>query len=206
MPKQLEKKLVEDEIIEKLQEIGWRYIEAKDLERVSFDEPLILGDLKRKILEINKDVELTEDDLRQVITMLQSSFNDQNGHKNILSYFKYGVPIKTEKERISRKILLFDFQNPENNEFIFTNQFNFAGRENIRLDLILFVNGIPLVNIECKNPYTGKNDYYDAFLQIKRYEELAPELYKYIQIGIGFAERIKYFPIVPWIEKDKIDQ
>ncbi|CUS96825.1 type I restriction endonuclease subunit R [Candidatus Kryptobacter tengchongensis] len=206
MPKQLEKKLVEDYVIEKLQEIGWRYVEAKDLERASLDEPLLLDDLKQKILEINQNVEFTEDDINEIIRMLQNASTNQNGHRDILNYFKYGVPIKTEKEKISRKILLFDFQNPQNNEFIFTNQFDFFGRENIRLDLILFVNGIPLVNIESKNPYTRKTDYRDAFLQIKRYEKVSPELYKYIQIGIGFAEKVKYFPIIPWLEEDKIDQ
>jgi type I restriction enzyme, R subunit len=61
--KQLEKKLVEDWVIEKLKEKGWNYIESEKLNRLSFDEPLLIEDLKKKILEINKDTELTEDDL-----------------------------------------------------------------------------------------------------------------------------------------------
>ncbi|GIW66998.1 MAG: type I restriction endonuclease [Candidatus Parcubacteria bacterium] len=200
----LEKKLVEDYVIEKLKGVGWNYIEVEKLNRVSFDEPLLIDDLKRKVGEINKDIELTEDDLKAVITKLQSASTDQNGHREILSFFKYGVPIKTEKERVVKYIQLFDYKNLTNNEFVFTNQFNFVGRENIRLDLILFVNGIPLVNIECKNPYTLKTDYSDAYKQIKRYEQVAPELYKYVQIGVGYAEVVKYFPIVPWLEN--VDQ
>jgi type I restriction enzyme R subunit len=197
---QLEKKLVEDWAIEKLKERGWNYVEAEKLNRLSFDEPLLIEDLKKKILEINKDTELTEDDLNAVVNKLKYAPTDQNGHKEILSYLKYGVPIKTEKERIVKYIQLFDYKNFKNNDFVVTNQFKFVGRENIRLDILLIVNGIPLVNVECKNPYTDKRDYYDAYKQIKRYEKTAPELYKYIQIGVGFAEVVKYFPIVPWLD------
>jgi type I restriction enzyme R subunit len=198
--RQLEKKLVEEWVIEKLKEKGWNYVEAEKLERLSFDEPLLIEDLKKKILEINKDTELTEDDLNLVINKLRYTSTDQNGHKEILKYLKYGVPIRTEKERIVKYIQLFDYKNFQNNDFIVTNQFKFVGRENIRLDILLIVNGIPLVNIECKNPYTDKKDYYDAYKQIKKYEKTAPELYKYIQIDVGFAEVVKYFPIVPWLD------
>jgi len=199
----LEKKLVEDWVIEKLIEVGWRYVEAGKLERVSFDEPLLTDVLKKKIRGINEDVELVEDDINLVINKLKSAFIDQNGHKEVLKYLKYGVPIKTEKEKVVRYIQIFDYKNIDKNEFFFTNQFEFLGKEKIRLDILLFVNGIPLVNIECKNPYTNKTNYYDAYKQIKRYEKTAPELYKYIQIGIGYAERIKYFPVVPWSESVK---
>lgn len=200
----LEKKIVEDFIIEKLKETGWQYVENQKLPRVAFDEPLLIEVLKKKIIQINKNINLTDADLEQIILKLKTIPADQNGQKEILNYFKFGVPIKTEKEKISRKIKLFDYENITNNEFSFTNQFYFIGNENIRLDILLFVNGIPLVNIEGKNPYTGKADYYCAYKQIKRYEKMAGELYKYIQIGVGFAEKIKYFPIVPWIEE--VDQ
>jgi len=198
--RQLEKKLVEEWVIEKLKEKGWNYVEAEKLNRISLDEPLLIEDLKKKILEINKDTELTEDDLNAVINKLKYAPTDQSGHKEILNYLKYGVPIKTEKERIVKYIQLFDYKNFQNNDFVVTNQFKFVGRENIRLDILLIVNAIPLINIECKNPYTDKKDYFDAYKQIKRYEKVAPELYKYIQIGIGFAEVVKYFPIVPWLD------
>lgn len=201
---QLEKKIFEDFIIEKLKEIGWYYIEPQKLTRLNLDEPLLADILKKKILEINKEVVLTPADLEQIVLKLKTISTDQNGHNDILNYFKFGVPIKTEKEKISRQIKLFDYENVNKNNFFFTNQFSFSGRENIRLDILLFVNGIPLVNIEGKNPYSGKADYHSAFKQIKKYEKIADELYKYIQIGVGFAEKIKYFPITPWNER--VDQ
>jgi type I restriction enzyme R subunit len=197
---QLERKLVEEPVIENLQRKGWRYVEARDLNRRGIDEPLLIEDLRRKILEINKDVELTDGDLKNVINKLQGASTNQNGHKEILKYFKYGIPIKTEKEKVVKYIQIFDYNNIRDNDFVCTNQVEFYGRDKIRLDVLLFVNGIPLVNIECKNPYTLKQDYFSAYKQIKRYEKTFPELYKYIQIGVAFAERVKYFPIVPWVD------
>lgn len=192
----LEKVIIEEPVIKKLIEVGWQYIEPEKLNRVSEDEPLLISDLERKILEINKDI--TKEDAEEVIKRLQRTLTNQEGQKEILGYFKYGVPIKTEKERLPKKVMLFDYKNIKNNDFIFTNQFRFLGKESIRLDILLFINGIPICNIECKNPYTNKGDYYSAYKQIKRYENTAPELYKYIQVGIGYAEIVKYFPIVPF--------
>ena len=200
---QLEKKLVEDWIIEELKKRRWNHIQFENLKILDSNNPLLAQDLKRKILEINKDIELIEDDLNEVINELSQAPTDQNGHKKILRYLKYGVPIKTQKQKIIKYIQLFDYKNLDNNDFVITNQFKFSGKENIKLDILLIVNGIPLVNIECKNPYREKVNYLDAYKQIKRYEKIAPELYKYIQIGIGFAEVVKYFPIVPWLEDVK---
>jgi type I restriction enzyme R subunit len=119
--RQLEKKLVEEWVIEKLKEKGWNYVEAEKLERLSFDEPLLIEDLKRKILGINKDTELTKEDLNAVTNKLKYAPTDQNGHKEILKYLKYGVPIRTEKERIVKYIQLFDYKNFQNNDFVVTN-------------------------------------------------------------------------------------
>ena len=164
----LEKELVEDWVIEKLKETGWKYVETKELERIGLDEPLLEDKLKEKIKVINDNIELVDEDLNLLINKLKSAFIDQNGHKEILKYFKYGIPIKTEKEKVVRYIQIFDYKNIDKNEFFFTNQYEFLGKEKIRLDILLFVNGVPLINIECKNPYTNKTNYYDAYKQIKR--------------------------------------
>ncbi|MEN3014343.1 MAG: HsdR family type I site-specific deoxyribonuclease [Endomicrobiia bacterium] len=201
--KNLEKTLAEEPVIKKLQQLGWRYVRPDELKRYSFEEPLLIDELERKIKEINSEKDLTDEDIEEVIKILKNAFYDQNGHKQVLRYLKYGIEIKT-KQRIVRKVDLFDYKNISKNEFVVTNQFKFTAKESIRLDILLFVNGIPLVNIECKNPYTLKTDYHAAYYQIKRYEKDAPELYKYVQIGVVFAEKVKYFPIVPW--EDNVEQ
>ena len=55
---------------------------------------------------------------------------------------------------VEKTVKLFDFDNPENNDFLVTNQFQLEGlKEPIYPDIVIFVNGIPLVVIECKSPY-----------------------------------------------------
>ena len=66
------------------------------------------------------------------------------------------------------------------------------------VNITLYINGIPLVIIECKNPVDPTTDWYDAYKQIKDYERLVPELFKYCQFGIAAEQTAKYFPIVPW--------
>ncbi|MEM4889334.1 MAG: HsdR family type I site-specific deoxyribonuclease, partial [Thermosphaera sp.] len=74
----------------------------------------------------------------------------------------------------------------------------------IRNDIVLYVNGIPLVNIEVKSPTDPGVSWEDAFFQIKRYEKTVPELYKYVQIGVAVEAVAKYFPIVPWANPESI--
>jgi Type I site-specific restriction-modification system, R (restriction) subunit and related helicases len=68
---------------------------------------------------------------------------------------------------------------------------------------MLYINGIPLVNIECKNPVSASESWHTAYKQIKGYESIVPELYKYVQIGIAAETQAVYFPTVPWQEDIK---
>jgi type I restriction enzyme R subunit len=101
-----------------------------------------------------------------------------------------------EKEGEERVIRLIDFENSGNNDFIVTNQYRVEGLKGaIRADIVLIVNGIPLVLIEGKNPTIEEVDWTDAYRQIKGYEEEAPQLFKYVQFSIA-TDGIKtyYFP------------
>jgi len=142
-----------------------------------------------------------------VINELKLRSTGIEGAKQILNYFKFGVPIKFEKERIVKYVRLFDHENLERNEFIVSRQvIHQSGDKEIRNDIILYVNGIPLVNIECKNPASFSEDWHTAYNQIKDYEKTVPELYKYVQIGVGAEQTAKYFPIVPWLDETHIHE
>jgi len=194
----------EDEIIEKLKDKGWSFIPADELEREGYDEPLLIKNLIRKIKEINSGIELADEDIKTVLNELKLRGTGSEGNKKILNYIKYGVPVKLKKEKIVRYIQLFDYGEIEKNEFIATRQAVYRGREDIRTDVMLYVNGIPLVNIELKNPASFSESWYDAYRQIKDYEGYVPELYKYVQIGIAAEQTAKYFPVVPWQKEDEV--
>ena len=200
MIRKIEKQLIEDYVSQKLQEIGWRFVMPEELNRESIREPLLIENLKKAILRINQDKGVGEEELKRVVDELKLLTSEQEGNKKFLHYLKYGVGIKFERERVVKFVNLFDFENIENNEFIFSRQVHFRGRELIIPDIVLYVNGIPLVEIECKSPVDLKTDWEQGLYQIKDYEKLSPELYKYLQVGIAFADKVRYFPITPWRE------
>ncbi|MDL1957133.1 MAG: HsdR family type I site-specific deoxyribonuclease [Candidatus Desulfofervidus auxilii] len=198
-----EKHLVEDYIIKQLGGKGWRFIPADALERESYKEPLLISTLIRAIRRINKGLEIGDEEINKVLNELKLAGTGIEGAKRILNFYKLGVPVKFEREKVVKYVYLFDFEDIENNEFIISKQINYEGRERIRTDIMLYVNGIPLVNIECKNPTNPSVSWYQAYKQIKDYEGIVPELYKYVQIGVAAESKARYFPIVPWQEDTK---
>ncbi|MDG6250434.1 HsdR family type I site-specific deoxyribonuclease, partial [Methanocalculus sp.] len=209
--KSLESTLVELPLIQLLKEKGWVYIPGDNLERDSFREPLLISTLVRKIQSLNPDIELEDTEIWHIIRELQMRGNGPEDQKKILEFFKYGVSIRIEKIREVRYIRLFDFTSPLNNEFFVSNQVIHEGRgeqgdQRQRNDIILYINGIPLVNIECKSPATLTENWTNAFNQIKGYEQTIPELYKYVQIGVAGEQIFKYFPIVPWMKGVQVDE
>src|SRR3990170_1018274 len=199
MPLFNEKSLVEDYFIEKLQEKSWKYVLADELERENLEEPLLTSALIRALKSLNKDIGIENGEIKQVLNELKLRGSGSEDAKKILNYFKDGVPIKFEKERVVKYIKLFDYENNSNNDFVISSQVVHQARDKqIRHDVILYVNGIPIVNIECKNPASLTENWYSAYRQIKEYEKAVPEPFKYIQIGVAAEQTARYFPTAPW--------
>jgi type I restriction enzyme R subunit len=200
----LEETLVEKYLVEKLQEKGWKFVPADELERESYEEPLLLTNLREAIKRINKNVPLIPQDITKVVDELRHKIPGVETFKKILNYLKEGVPIKLETTKDLRFIKLIDYENIDNNEFIVSRQVYFRGLDLIRADIILFVNGIPLVVIECKDPTDPYLTWEDAYNQIKKYEKLVEDLFKYVQFSIAAVENVRYFPNVPWLDKVEV--
>lgn len=193
-----EKSAIEDYLIKELQTQGWQFVPADELERQSLEEPLLLS-LPRNLRKINQDLGIGEQEIRQVTNELKLKSTGIEAAKDIINYLKFGIPVKLEKERTVVRARLFDFEDTKNNEFIVSRQVYYKSADNtIRVDLILYINGIPLVVIECKNPVSLSVSWYDGYKDIKDYEKKIPELFKYIQIGAAVEKIAKYFPVVPW--------
>lgn len=201
MPVFNEKSAVEDYIIDRLQEDCWEYKGPDELERDSYQEPLLVNNLVRAIKKINRHLDLSDEDIKKILDDLRYKSTGMEGIKQILWYLKEGCPIKLEKEKTLRYVNLLDHERPGNNEFIVSRQVTYkSAGETIRTDIVLYVNGIPLVVIECKNPADPTVSWYDGYRQIKGYEKKIPELFKYVQFSMATAETAKYFPNVPWLD------
>jgi type I restriction enzyme R subunit len=197
MPHFNEKNLLEDYFIQELQKRGWQFIRAVDLERESVEDPLLTPALIRALKSLNAEIGIGDQEIKQVLNELKLRTTGSEDAKKILNYFKDGVPVKFEKGRVVNHVKLFDPSKA--NEFVISRQvIHQGGGTPIRNDIILYVNGIPFVNIECKNPASLTETWYDAYKQIKEYEGKIPELYKYVQIGVAAEQVAHYFPIVPW--------
>jgi len=203
MPLFSEKSLVEDYFIQKLQEKGWKYVPADNLERENLEVPLLTPTLIRALKRLNTSIGVGDEEIKQVLNDLKLRTSGSEDAKKILNYLKDGIPIKFEKERVVKYIRLFDYENTQNNDFIVSRQvIHQAGDKQIRNDVILYINGIPLVNVECKNPTSLTENWYTAYVQIKDYALTIRELYKYVQIGIAAAETARYFATVTWPQEE----
>ena len=186
-------KLTENDIeylaIEKLQEQGFKYIHGQEIapdgnnpERESFEDVLLIERLKKKISEINPNVpyDAQQDALKELLRLNSPELiaNNEAFHRMLTE----GIKVTYKKDGVTRGDLvwLVDFNKPENNEFLVINQFTLIENGiNKRPDLIIFINGMPLVVIELKNPADENATIRSAFKQLQTYKASIPSLFTY---------------------------
>lgn len=189
---------LENYFIDELKKLGWKFVKCELLDRTGSDERLLEIELAEKVKTLNKNNDITDDDVKRVINELKFTTTSIEGAKKILNFYKKGIPVKYEKDGVVKFTKLFDYNNINNNSFIISRQVLHSGAERVRNDIILYINGIPIVNIELKDPTNPSESWKNAYNQIKDYFTKIPELYKYIQIGVAANSIARYFPIVQW--------
>jgi len=150
--------------------------------RASYGDVVLKHTLEQAINRLNPAVPETarQEALKAALSVFSPQLIDANEafHKMLAE----GVPVSVRKEGQERgeRVWLVDFQNPENNVFFAINQFTVSERnQNKRPDVILFVNGLPLVVIELKNPADEHASIRKAFDQIQTYKIVIPSLFFY---------------------------
>jgi type I restriction enzyme R subunit len=147
-----------------------------------YNEVVLVTRLRDAIDKLNPTIsqDAKEDALKKVLRTESPNalINNENFHR----YLTDGVDVemRTESGIRGEKIYIVDFQNPENNEFLAVNQFTvIEGSQNKRPDIILFVNGLPLVVIELKNAVDENANLKSAFNQLQTYKQAIPSLFTY---------------------------
>ena len=185
---------IEDLAIEVLDASGYSYISGPDIapdsekpERVSFEDVLLLERLRTAARRINSDLPATviEDAIKQIQRLNSPELiaNNETFHRLLTE----GVNVSYQQDNKERGDLvwLIDFKNPTNNDFVACNQFTVIENNiNKRPDAILFVNGLPLVVIELKNPADENATVKSAFKQIQTYKGAIPGLFTYNGITV----------------------
>jgi type I restriction enzyme R subunit len=197
-----EKRDVQDRVIEYLKGIGWEYIPPADLlqKRGNLKEPFISDILTEKLKELNPGI-IADENVGDVIRRLKLISATLKGNEEFLEYLRGKKTVYVEKEKRERNIKLIDFENIENNHFAFTKEFSFEDREKRRLDIVLFINGIPICDFELKSPTVLEAEE-EALDQIKIYNDVLPELFKYLQF-YAVSEGIRLFYGPTWKYESK---
>ena len=180
---------IEKMAIDLLKKQGYQHIYAPDIApdsdnplRNGFDDVLLEQKLKSAIDRINPDI--SPDDREDAIRQVKRIHSPELivGNEEFYIMLTEGVNITTRKNGEDRGdyIKLVDFNNPENNEFNVVNQFTvIENNQNKRPDIILFVNGIPLVVIELKNATNEYATLASAYNQLQTYKQTIPSLFTY---------------------------
>ena len=166
---------VENHVIKFLQEkLGYEYIKPQEFAKLrEFENEYVITPL---LLEAVKRINgIDEDEAISVVREVKKI----DSNEAFLTMLRDGVNLKDPQTGKMRDYYIVDFDSPENNQFVVTNQFYFEGNsENIRPDVLVFLNGLPVVDVEAKSPTAASNvNYSNAVGQIKRYERNAFKLF-----------------------------
>jgi len=187
--KSINENIIEEFVIELLGNLGYEYIYAPSIapdgktpERDTYEQVLLLSRLQHAVRRINHHIPL--DAQAEAIKELQRIAspellaNNEAFHRLLTE----GVPVSKTIDGIDRgdRVWLIDFNNPRNNDFVVANQFTVVeNNSNKRPDVILFINGIPLVVMELKNAADENATILSAFRQIETYKYAIPGLFTY---------------------------
>lgn len=172
-----------------LEHQGYTYIngvqlapDAADMERTSFEEVVLKQRLENAVCRINPmiPIDAQQDAVKQILRIASPDVlsNNETFHRLLTE----GIPVtkRVDGQERGDRVFLIDFENPLHNEFLVVNQFAIVQNGvNKRPDIILFVNGLPLVVIELKNATDDKTTIQSAFRQIETYKAMISSLFTF---------------------------
>lgn len=176
----------ENSIIELFQnELGYGHVYGPDIER-DFDSPLYEEILVDSLHRLNGD--LPEAAIQDALFKLKNFEIGELAHKNavFMEYLQNGIPVSffVKGEERSSIVYLVDYKNPDNNSFIVANQWTFIENSEKRPDIILFLNGLPVVLVELKSPSREETDVSEAYRQLRNYMQEIPSMFVYNAICV----------------------
>lgn len=183
---------LEQEALSWLTEAGYTYLYGPNIafdgnspERTNYQQVILVERLRSVVNRLNPSIPAVarEDAIQQVldigIPVLLTA--NRRFHQLLVT----GVPVQYQKDGETRGdfVRLVDWATPTNNEWLAINQFSIKGPHHTRRpDIILFVNGLPLVLLELKNPADENADIWKAYDQIQTYKEQIPDVFQYNEL------------------------
>ena len=183
---------LEQETLGWLADVGYTVLHGLDIapdgarpERADYRQVVLVDRLRAAVDKLNPAMPAAarEDAVRQVLDLGMPS--QLSANRRFHQLLVAGVPVEYQKDGETRGdyARLLDWAEPAHNEWLAINQFSIKGPHHTRRpDVILFVNGLPLVLLELKNPADEKADIWKAFDQIQTYKEQIPDVFHYNEV------------------------
>lgn len=192
MPPKINEAHIEETCLQQLEAVGWRHEYGKNLPTADGDFArggmagvVFTEQLRQAVAKLNPDLpsEAVDEVVRTVIKPDVGDLLERN--RAFYALLRNGVPVsyRVDGEAQTRQAMLVDFENPQANSFVAVNQLEIRGTRGKRIpDVILFVNGLPLVVLELKNPLNEKADLRAAFNQLQTYKAEIGDLFVFNQL------------------------
>lgn len=171
----------EKSIIELFQNMGYIHVYGPDVDDRNFKSPLYEKVLEKSLADINP--KLPKAAIDEALFKIKNFENAALIQKNLIftDYLQNGIPVRYRENEIQKDtiVYLIDYKNVHKNSFIIANQWTFVENSEKRPDIILFVNGLPLVLMELKSPSREETDASAAYRQIENYKLEIPSMFIY---------------------------
>ncbi|WP_334096711.1 type I restriction endonuclease subunit R [Helicobacter typhlonius] len=225
-PQKLDENAVESLLLQSLTNAGYDYKSGKELERKS-EEWILEGTFKEAVRRINfadskpcnlnLSYKIQEQLISEALARLKALENEEllEANAKCHAYLTQGIPLEVLLDGEMRGILLqvLDFENPQNNHFLCANQLYFESKMPKRPDVVLFINGLPLVVCELKNPLNPNATLQNAYHQIQTYKAQIPMLFisnALCMVSDGLNSKVgslsaDFTRFMVWKDEDKTD-
>lgn len=225
-PQKLDENAIESLLLQHLENAGYTYKSGKELERNS-KEWILEGAFKEAVRRINfadskpcnlnLSYEIQEQLISEALARLKALENEEllEANAKCHAYLTQGIPLEVLLDGEMRGILLqvLDFENPQNNHFLCANQLHFESKMPKRPDVVLFINGLPLVVCELKNPLNPNATLQNAYHQIQTYKAQIPMLFisnALCMVSDGLNSKVgslstDFTRFMVWKDEDKTD-
>ncbi|WP_334096491.1 type I restriction endonuclease subunit R [Helicobacter typhlonius] len=225
-PQKLDENAIESLLLQHLENAGYDYKSGKELERKS-EEWILEGAFKEAVWRINfadskpcnlnLSYKIQEQLINEALARLKALENEEllEANAKCHAYLTQGIPLEVLLDGEMRGILLqvLDFENPQNNHFLCANQLHFESKMPKRPDVVLFINGLPLVVCELKNPLNPNATLQNAYHQIQTYKAQIPMLFisnALCMVSDGLNSKVgslsaDFTRFMVWKDEDKTD-
>lgn len=170
----------ENAVIQLIEQLGYTHVYGPDVER-DYTDPLYSEVLEGSLIAVNP--EIPQEAISEAIFKLRNIENGSLEQKNIIftDYLQNGIEVSFfhNGEQKFERVKLVDYENINRNSFLVANQWTFQEHSEKRPDVVVFVNGMPLVVVELKSPSREETDASEAYRQLKNYMQEIPSFFVY---------------------------